>query len=119
MADDLDCDPKHQIVVPNIIRSHALSLLFAAVASGDMTEQTALEQHRKLTELKMRLLGDRVSRRTAWKLARDHGWPSTFEAEYIAVCTLQADAFVSIDPAILAKAGRVVPLAELTDLLST
>jgi predicted nucleic acid-binding protein len=118
VAEYLDCDPTHQLVAPNIIRSQALSLLFAAVASGEMTEQTAFERHRRLTELKMRLLGDRVSRRTAWKLAREHGWHSTFDAEYIAVCKLQADAFVSIDPAMVAKAGRVVPLAELADLTS-
>ncbi len=119
VAEDLECDPTHQLVAPNIIRSEALSLLFAAVESGVMTEQTALDQHRKLTELDMRLLGDRVSRRTAWKLARDHGWPSTFDAEYIAVCKLRADAFVSIDPGMLAKAANVVPLAELADLFST
>jgi predicted nucleic acid-binding protein len=83
-----------------------------------MTEQTALDRHRRLTELKMRLLGDRVSRGTAWKLAREHGWNSTLDAEYIAVCKLQADAFVSIDPAMVAKAGLVVPVTELADLSS-
>lgn len=118
VGEDLDCDPSHQLIAPNIIRSQALALLFVAVASGEMPEQTALECHRKLTELKMRLLGDRVSRRTAWTLAREHGWHSTFDAEYIAVCKLQADAFVSIDPAMVAKAGRVVPLAGLADLIS-
>ena len=73
VAEDLDCDTTHRLVAPNIIRSQALSLLFAAVAAGEMTEETALERHRRLTQLKMRLLGDRVSRRTAWKLAREHG----------------------------------------------
>lgn len=116
---NLEYDPSHQLVAPNIIRSQALSLLFADVASGAMTDHEALEQHRKLTELKMRLLGDRVSRRTAWALAREHGWESTFDAEYIAVCKLQADAFVSIDPAMVAKAGLVVPIAELADLITT
>ena len=119
VAEDLRFDPSHQLVAPNIIRSQALSLLFAAVASGEITEQVALERHRRLTELKMRLLGDRVSRGTAWKLAREHGWSSTFDAEYIAVCKLQADAFISIDPAMAAMAERVVPLAALADLTST
>jgi hypothetical protein len=119
VANDLACDPAHQLVAPNLIRSQALSLLLAAVASGDMTEQTALEHHERLTEMKMRLLGDRVSRRTAWRLAREHRWESTFAAEYIAVCMLQADAFISIDPAVVAKAKPIVPLAELDDLIST
>ena len=40
----------------------------------------------------MRLLGDRVSRRTAWKIAQEQGWETTFDAEYLAVTKLQADA---------------------------
>jgi hypothetical protein len=45
----------------------------------------------------MRLLGDRVSRRTAWRIAREHGWETTFDAEYLAVTKLQADGLVTID----------------------
>jgi hypothetical protein len=45
----------------------------------------------------MRLLGDRVSRRTAWRIARDHGWETTFDAEHLAVTKLQADGLVTID----------------------
>lgn len=41
----------------------------------------------------MRLLGDRVSRRTAWEIAREQGWETTYGAEYVAVTRLQADAF--------------------------
>lgn len=48
--------------------------------------------------------------------APDHGWDTTFDAEYIAVCTLQADAFISIDPVMRAKADPIVPLATLGDL---
>lgn len=118
VAEDFELLPSHQLVAPNLIRSQALSLLLAAVGSGDMTEKAALELHERLTELKMRLLGDRVSRRTAWKLARERGWESTFDAEYIAVCKLQADAFISIDPAMVAKATPVVPMATVADLTS-
>ena len=32
-----------------------------------------MDRHDRITELKMRLLGDRVSRRTAWRLALDRG----------------------------------------------
>lgn len=55
------------IVAPGTIRSEALALLFAAVQRGELAEEVALERHERLTELKMRLLNDRVSRRTAWK----------------------------------------------------
>jgi predicted nucleic acid-binding protein len=118
VADDVDVRPGHQLVAPNLIRSQALSLLLAAVRDGDITEQVALQRHERLTEIKMRLLGDRVSRRTAWKIARRYGWETTFDAEYLAVCTLQADALVTIDPALAAKAADIVPLAPVA-MLST
>ncbi|MCX6522209.1 MAG: hypothetical protein NTZ21_16245 [Actinobacteria bacterium] len=117
VANEIVCDPAHRLVAPNLIRSQALALLFAAVTSGELTEPAAFVQHERLTELKMRLLGDRVSRRTAWKIAREQHWESTFDAEYFAVCRLQADAFISIDPAMVAKATGIVPLADLADLV--
>jgi predicted nucleic acid-binding protein len=106
----------HQLVAPNMIRSQALALLFEAVRAGEMSETEALGHHERLTELKMRLLGDRVSRRTAWKIAREHGWATTFDAEYFAVCRLQADALVTVDETLAALASGVVPLAPLEAL---
>lgn len=64
----------------------------------------------------MRLLGDRVSRRTAWKIAREQGWETTYDAEYLAVTGLQADALVTVDAALAAKAKELVPLAPLEAL---
>jgi predicted nucleic acid-binding protein len=118
VAEELTVSPAHQLVAPNLIRSQALALLFAAVRDGAINEAVAMQRHERLTEMKMRLLGDRVSRRTAWKIAREQGWDSTFDAEYIAVCRLQADALVTIDPVLAAKAAGIVPLATLADLLS-
>jgi predicted nucleic acid-binding protein len=111
-------DQGHQLVAPNLVRSQALSLLFEAVGRGDLDEHVALRHHERLTELKMRLLGDRVSRRTAWAIARDQGWTTTYDAEYLAVTRLQADALITIDPEMAAKAEGVVPLADLPALTS-
>ena len=111
VANDVRISPRHQIVAPNLICSQALSLLLAAVRHGDLTEDLALQHRERLTELRMRLLGDRVSRRTAWKIARERGWETTYDAEYIAVTKLQAGALVTVDPASAAKARDVVPLA--------
>lgn len=44
-----------------------------------------------------------MSRRTAWNIAQEQGWETTFDAEYLAVTKLQADAFVTIDAAMAAK----------------
>lgn len=116
VANGIQPSPRHQLVAPNSIRSQALSLLYAAVRNGDLTEDLALQHHERLTELKMRLLGDRVSRRTTWRIAREQGWETTYEAEYLAVTELQADALVTVDPALATKATNVVPLADLDAL---
>ena len=118
VGEEITVDPAHRLVAPNLIRTQALTLLLAAVRTGELTEEVALQRHERLTELKMRLLGDRVSRRTAWKIARQHGWETTYDAEYLAVCTLQADALVTIDPAMRARAEGIVPLAPLAALAS-
>lgn len=119
VANDLDIDPAHQLVAPNLIRSQALDLLLGDVRNGDLTEEEALRRHERFTELKMRLLGDRVSRRTAWKIARANGWDGTFDAEYLAVCQLQADALVTIHEPLAARARGIVPLAPLEALTTS
>ena len=119
VANGIQPSPQHQIVAPNVIRSQALSLLFEAVRIGDLTEDLALLHHQLLTELKIRLLGDRVSRRTAWRIAREQGWETTYDAEYLAVTELQADALVTVNPALAAKARGVVPLANVDVLTAT
>src|SRR5215204_4775714 len=111
VANNVHISPSHQLVAPNLIRSQALSLLLEAVRDGGLTEDLVLQHHERLTELKMRLMGDRVSRRTAWKIARDQGWRTTYDAEYLAVTKLQADAMVTVDRALAAKAEGLVPLA--------
>jgi len=111
VANEVPVSPSHQIVAPSLIRSQALALLLEAVRHGDLTEDVALQHHEHITELKMRLLGDRVSRRTAWKIARGQNWETTYDAEYLAVTKLQADALVTVNPALATKAKDVVPLA--------
>lgn len=116
VAERVRISDTHQLVAPNLVRSQALSLLLAAVRHGDITEEVALERHERFTEMKMRLLGDRVSRRTAWKIAQQHGWDTTLDAEYLAVTKLQADALVTIDPGMAARAANIVPVAPVSVL---
>jgi predicted nucleic acid-binding protein len=108
--------PSHQLVAPNSIRSEALQLLLRDVREGRRTDEEALARHDEMTQLKMRLLGDRVSRRTAWRMARDRNWESLRDAEYLAVAVLQADAFATVDREILAKAENLVRVAPVEDL---
>jgi predicted nucleic acid-binding protein len=115
---DHSVHPSHRLVAPNSIRSEALDLLLQRVRGRTLTEQAALELHERITGVKMRLLGDRVSRRTAWQIARDRGWSTLTEAEYLAVAKLQADALITDNPDLVAKAKGIVPLAPFTDLLA-
>ncbi|MFC5907727.1 type II toxin-antitoxin system VapC family toxin [Streptacidiphilus monticola] len=119
VSTSLQVNPVHQLVAPGPVRSQALSLLFEQVRRGELDEAEALRLHERLTEIKMRLLGDRVSRRTAWRIARDLGWDTLGDAEYLAVTRLQADALVTIDETLAARAEGIVPLASLDALTST
>jgi predicted nucleic acid-binding protein len=114
---DLRVDPSHQLVAPNSIRSEALQLLLRDVRRGTRTEKSAREVHERVTELKMRLLGDRMSRGTAWRIALQHDWDTLRDAEYLAVTRLQADALVTVDPDLAAKAADIVPVAPPQALL--
>jgi predicted nucleic acid-binding protein len=115
---DLRIDPTHQLVAPNSIRSEAMQLLWGDVRQGNRTEKAALATHERVTELKMRLLGDRVSRGTAWRIAREHDWETLRDAEYLAIARLQADALVTVDADLAAKAGNIVTVASLQVLLA-
>ena len=108
--------PGHQLVAPQLLRSQALDLLYAAVRRGELSDAEALARHDAMTAVKVRLLADRVSRRVAWQLAREHGLHSTVDAEYLAVTRLQADAFVSVDAAARARAAGVVPVGTVDRL---
>ena len=110
--------PGHQLVAPSSVRSEALQLLLNDVRAGKRTEAAALEAHGRMTEIKIRLLGDRVSRRTAWQVARQHDWDTLRDAEYIALTRLQADALVTVDPRLAAAAREAVAVASVEDLLT-
>ena len=51
----------------------------------------------RITKMPIRLLGDAVLRRRAWDIAERLGWAETYDAEYVALTQLQADAFVTLD----------------------
>jgi len=111
-------DPSHQLVAPSSLRTRALEVVLTEVRTGRLDDREALRLHERITEQKVRLLGDRVSRRVAWDLAREHDWKDLGIAEYLAVARLQADALVTVDERLAALAQGLVPLAPLEDLYS-
>lgn len=106
--------PQHQLVAPSGLRSQVLSLLYREVRAGRLEDAVARRQLDALAGLKIRLLADRVSRSTAWKIATEHGWDDIGPAEYLAVATLQAEALVTDDEHLVGQ--RLVPIAAYDDL---
>ncbi len=108
---------QHQLLAPALIRSQLLSRLYQSVRHAEITRKEAERQLAYVRSLRVRLLGDRVLQSVAWEIADQLGWPDTFDAEYLALTRLQADAFVTLDMR-LAKAVRdVVPTASIDALL--
>ena len=116
IRDASDADRRHQLVAPSVLRSHALSLLYRDVRDGRITEEEGRQQLEALAAMKIRLLNDRVSRATAWKMAAGLGWNDIGLSEYLAVASLQADALVTENDELTAAASGIVRLAAYDDL---
>ena len=116
VRDDPEIGARNPLVGPSVLRSHVLSMLYQETREGVLDEADARAQLDTLAGLKIRLLGDRVSRATAFTLAHRLDWPDTASAEYLAVASLQADVLVAGDGRIAAAAADIVPLADYDEL---
>jgi hypothetical protein len=106
-----------QLVGPAVLRSDVLEQLFADVREGRRRDREARALLDGLAAQRIRLLGDRVSRATAWRVATELGSARIRPAEYVAVALLQADVLVTDDPLLAADAGRYVATAPSSVLL--
>jgi predicted nucleic acid-binding protein len=107
---------EHELLAPTLLRSHVLSLLFQAVQRGELTQPEAENALGYVRRLRLRLLGDRVLQSVAWDVADQLGWPDTYDAEYVALTRLQADALVTLDDRLAQAAKRLVPVASIDEL---
>jgi predicted nucleic acid-binding protein len=107
---------EHQLLAPTLLRSQLLSLLYRAVRRGEMTKKDADRQLNYVRALRIRLLGDRVLQDVAWKIADQLGWPDTLDAEYVALTTLQADAFITLDAELAHAVKDIVTIAPIDAL---
>ena len=112
----IEVAPEHELLAPTLLRSQTLSALHEAVHTGELEEDVALERLARIQAMPIRLLGDAVLRRNAWKFADQLGWADTYDAEYIALTKLQADAFVTLDEELARRVERVVPTATIEAL---
>jgi predicted nucleic acid-binding protein len=106
----------HQVLAPALLRSQVLSLLYQAVRRGEMTRKDAERQLEYVRGLRIRLLGDRVLQNVAWKAAVLLGWPDTFDAEYVALTQLHADALITLDPHLADAVKDLITIAPIEAL---
>lgn len=117
VAENVQIHPDHELLAPTLFRSQTLTIAHSDVMYGQLAEEVALERLERLWKLNIRLLGDAVLRRTAWKISTELGHPNTYDAEYIALTRLQGDAFVTMDPELAAVAGKFVKVASVDELI--
>ena len=116
VAGEIEVAAEHQLVAPTLVRSQALAALYEASRRGEITAAEGIERVTRLNSLKVRFLGDKVLQRQAWKLADQLGWETTYDAEYVALTTLQADALVTSDGELARAVSGLVETATVDAL---
>ena len=115
-AGEVEVTPEHQLLAPTLVRSQALSALYGAARRGEISPGEGLERVTRINSLKVRFLGDKVLQRTAWRVADHLGWETTFDAEFVALTQLQADAFVTSDSDLARAVSEIVETATIDAL---
>jgi predicted nucleic acid-binding protein len=116
VREGIEVPAEHELLAPTLLRSQTLSALHEAVDRGEIPPDVALDRLTGIWALPIRLLGDAVLRRRAWDLAEQLGWAETYDAEYLALTQLQADAFVTLDTELARRVEGVVPTATIEAL---
>jgi predicted nucleic acid-binding protein len=106
----------HKLLAPTLLRSQTLSALHEAVQRGELPADLARDLLKRIGRMPIRLLGDAVLRRRAWEVADQLGWASTYNAEYVALTLLQADAFVTLDAELARSVEGIVTTASIDAL---
>jgi predicted nucleic acid-binding protein len=106
----------HKLLAPTLLRSQTLSALHEAVQRGELSADVARDRLAHIRRMRIRLLGDAVLQRRAWDLADQLGWASTYDAEYVALTQLQADAFVTLDAKLARSVKGIVATASIDAL---
>jgi predicted nucleic acid-binding protein len=115
-AGEIEVAGEHQLLAPTLVRSQALSALYEAARRGEVSAEDGLERVTRINSLKVRFLGDKVLQRTAWRIADQLGWETTFDAEFVALTQLQADVFVTSDRELARAVSGLVETATIDAL---
>jgi predicted nucleic acid-binding protein len=106
----------HHMLAPALLRSQMLSLLYQAVHRGEMTKEDAERRLFYARGMRIRLHEDNVLQNAAWNVADRLGWSGTFDAEYVALTELEADALITLDRQLADAAKNLVTVAPIEAL---
>ena len=115
-ADEVQVAPGHELLAPTLVRSQALSTLYQASRRGEISAADGLERVTRINSLRVRFLGDKVLQRTAWRIADQLGWETTYDVEFVALTQLQADALVTSDRDLARTVSGLVETASIDAL---
>jgi predicted nucleic acid-binding protein len=116
VREGIEVSGEHKLLAPTLLRSQTLSDLHEAVQRGEIAPDVARGQLAQIGKMPIRLLGDGVLRRRAWELADALGWAETYNAEYVALTQLQADAFITLDAELARSVEGIVVTASIDTL---
>lgn len=117
-SEEIDVRAEHELLAPTLLRSQTLSALHEAVHASEIPRDVALDRLARIWAMPIRLLGDAVLRRRAFEVAEQLGWAETYDAEYVALTQLQADAFVTLNAELARRVDGIVPTETVEALLT-
>ena len=106
----------HHMLAPALLRSQLLSLLYQAVHRGEMTKEDAERRLLYARGMRIRLHEDQFLQDAAWQVADQLGWSDTFDAEYVALTQLEADALITLDRQLADAVKDLVTVAPIEAL---
>jgi predicted nucleic acid-binding protein len=115
-AGEVEVGAGHQLFGPTLVRSQALAALYESARRGELSAAEGIERVTRINSLKIRFLGDKVLQRTAWRVAEQLGWETTFDAEFVALTQLQADVFVTSNRELARAVSGLVETATIDAL---
>jgi indolepyruvate ferredoxin oxidoreductase alpha subunit len=115
-AGEIEVASGHRLVAPTLVRSQALATLYGAARRGEISTAEGRERLLRINSLKVRFLGDRALQQQSWKVADQLGWETTYDAEFVALTQLQADAFVTANAELARAVAGLVETATVDAL---
>jgi predicted nucleic acid-binding protein len=115
-AGEVEVAAEHKLVAPTLVRSQALAALYESARRGEISATEGLQRVTRINSFKVRFLGDKVLQRSAWRVADQLGWETTFDAEFVALTQLQADVFVTSNGELAQAVSGLVETATIDAL---